>query len=135
MMNPTLRRAIALPMLTLVTACSSMQPVAQPREFLQARQPAVVWLSKDADQTMVAVDAPRLLGDSIVGFVEGEYTEIPIASVRSMQAKQYSRSKTVTFLVGVAAATAALIFVVAGGTGSGEDMNSEDDVGILPIGR
>jgi hypothetical protein len=50
-----------------------------------------------------------------------------------MQAKQYSRGKTVGFLVGVAAATVALIFVVTGGTGTTEDMNGEDDNGILPI--
>ena len=135
MMNPMLRRAIALPMLVLVTACSSMQPVAQPREFLESRQPSVVWLSRDAVQSMVAMDAPRLMGDSVVGLVEGDYQEIPLASVKAMQARQYSRGRTIGFLAAIAATTVAALVLISGGLGTGVDMNEEDDVGILPIGR
>ena len=122
-------------MLVLVTACSSMQPVAQPREFLQSRQPSVVWLSQESQQTMVSVDAPRLIGDSIVGFVEGEYVEIPITSVRGMQARQYSRGRTAAFIVGLVGVAVAMLVVVSGGIGANPEMDGEDDIGILPAFR
>lgn len=133
MMNSTLRRAVALPMLLLVTACSTMQPVAQPREFLQTRQPSVVWLSRDSEQTMLSMDAPRLIGDSIVGFVEGEYMEIPLASVKGMQAKQYSRARTTGFMIGLAGLAVAALFLISGGTGAHMEEDGENEIGILPL--
>lgn len=134
MMTPTFRRAIALPMLVMVTACSTMQPVARPREFMQARQPSIVWVDH-AGQQMVSIEGPQLMGDSIVGFIEGEYTEIPMSQIRSMQAKQYSRSRTTAFLAGMVAVAAAAIFLVSGGTGSTSDQIDEDDIGMTPLNR
>jgi hypothetical protein len=134
-MENTFRRGVALVLLVMMTACSTMQPVAQPRDFLLTRQPAVIWLSKSSDQTMVAVDAPKLLGDSIVGFVEGDYVEIPIKDVKSMQARQYSRSRTTAFLLGAGALAVGLALIVTGGLGSNSDMIDEDDIGIIRFGR
>jgi len=119
-------------MLVLVTACSTMQPVAQPRDFIQTRQPAVVWLSHD-QQAMISMDAPRLVGDSVVGFVEGEYTEIALSRITGMQAKQYSRSRTTGFILGLVGLTAAVVLTVTGGHGANPEMDGEDDIGILPI--
>lgn len=130
-MNTSLKRAISLPLLLMMTACSTMQPVAQPRDFLEANRPAVVWVSKSSDQTMLALNAPQLVGDSIVGFVEGEYSEIALSQIRAMQARQYSRGRTTAFVVGAAALTATLFFVLNGGHGSTPEMNEEDDLGIV----
>lgn len=134
-MNSTLRRAVALPMLIMVTACSTMQPVAQPQEFLRTRQPSVVWLSQESRQSMISVDAPRLIGDSIVGFVEGEYVEIHIASVKGMQARQYSRSRTTAFVLGIVGVAAVMALTVGGGLGANHDKVDEEDIGILPVFR
>jgi hypothetical protein len=126
-----LRRAIALVMVILMTACTSMQPVSQPREFMATRQPSVVWVSKASEPNMFAMDAPKLIGDSIVGFIEGEYTEIPIPQIRSMQARQYSRGRTVAFALGTAAAALGAFLLIKGGGGAGTDMIDEDDIGII----
>jgi hypothetical protein len=72
-MNTLLRRCIALALMLMMTACSTMQPVAQPRDFLEARSPSVIWLSKSSDPNLVALDGPKLMGDSIVGFIEGRF--------------------------------------------------------------
>ncbi len=117
----------------MMTACTSMQPVAQPREFMTSRQPAVVWLAKSSEPNMFVLDAPKLMGDSIVGFVEGEYMEIALGQVRAMQAKQYSRGRTTAFVVGAAALVAGAFLVIKGGGGAGIDMNEEDDLGIIRL--
>lgn len=134
-MNSAFKKGVALVMLVLLVGCQTMQPVAEPRVFLQSRQPSVVWLAKSSDPTMFVLEGPQLLGDSIVGFVEGEYTEIPIATIKSMQAKQYSRGRTTAFLVGAGAAVLALTFIITGGMGSSYDMTDEDDIGILQFRR
>ena len=122
-------------MVVSMTACTSMQPVAQPREFMATRQPSVVWVSKASEPNMFALDAPKLIGDSIVGFIEGEYTEIPIVQIRTMQAKQYSRSRTTAFAVGVAALALGSFLLIRGGHGATPDMDGEDDIGIIRFGR
>jgi hypothetical protein len=122
-------------MLVLVTGCSTMQPVAEPRDFVKTRQPSIVWLSRSSQQAMVALEGPRLVGDSIVGFVDGEYMEIPMSEVRTMQAKQYSRSRTTTFLLGLTGAVAAGVILLSGGMGHNVDPTEEDDIGIIRFSR
>lgn len=131
-MNTAFRRGVSVLILLSVSACTTMQAVAEPRDYLKTRQPKQIWVTRDSAQAMIAVDGPRLIGDSIVGFVEGEYMEIPVSQVRGMQAKQYSRKRTSAFLVAASAVVVGLFLVVKGGTGSDEDRNGEDDNGILP---
>jgi hypothetical protein len=134
-MNTPYKRSVAAVLLLMMTACSTMQPVSQPRAFLESQRPAVVWLSKTNDQTMLALNAPQLVGDSVVGFVEGEYSEIALSQIRSMQAKQYSRGRTTAFVAGAAAIAVGLFFVVSGGHGSNTELDGEDDIGIIRFRR
>ena len=126
-----IKKLVALALLLTMTACTSMQPVAQPREFVATRQPAVVWLSKATEPNMFVLDSPKLVGDSIVGFIEGEYAEIPIMQIRSMQAKQYSRGRTTAFALGTAAVALGAFLLISGGHGAAPDMDGEDDIGII----
>ena len=130
-MNVAFKKPIALGLLLTMTACTSMQPVAQPREFMATRQPSVVWVSKASEPNMFALDAPKLVGDSIVGFIEGEYTEIAIPQIRAMQARQYSRGRTVAFALGTAAAAIGAFLLIQGGHGATPDQDGEDDIGII----
>lgn len=134
MMNSTFRRAVALPMLLMMTACTTMQPVSRPREFMKSRQPSVVWVNHSG-QKLVSLEGPQLVGDSIVGFIEGEYTEIPMSQIESMHAKQYSRSRTTAFVAGMVGVAAAAILLLSGGMGAGMDEIGEDDIGIVPLNR
>ena len=129
------KKLVALGLLLTMTACTSMQPVAQPREFMATRQPSVVWVSKASEPNMFALDAPKLIGDSIVGFIEGEYTEIPIPQIRAMQAKQYSRGRTMAFALGTAAAAVGAFLLIKGGHGATPDQDGEDDIGIIRFRR
>src|SRR3712207_869395 len=85
------RRPIAATLLLATAACSSVQPIAQPREFIATRQPQTVWVTTSEWTEPVPVIQPKVVGDTIGGTVYGEYMQVPLAQVSSVQAKQYSR--------------------------------------------
>jgi hypothetical protein len=118
MMNRRFRQTTSLLILVTVTACSTMQPVAQPREFMQARKPGTIWVTRQSTPAMVELNAPQMVGDSLVGFVEGEYVEIPFNQVQTIQAKQYSRGRTMAFILGVSAVVVGALLLTGGGLGS-----------------
>jgi hypothetical protein len=131
MMNRSFMRATSLLILVTVTGCSTMQPVAQPREFMQARKPGRIWVTRQATPTMVEVSAPQMVGDSLVGFVEGEYVEIPFNDVQTVQARQYSRSRTMAFILGISAVVVGGLILAGGGLGSNM---VEDDCDVSGCG-
>ena len=125
------QRVTALVMLVVVTGCSTMQPVSTPKPFLETSQPRVIWVTRQASPTMITVTGPRLMGDTIVGFVEGEYTELPLVEVKSVQAKQYSRPRTAAFLVGLTAVSVAVALLMTGGQGEHLQDDGENEIGII----
>ena len=131
MMNRSFRQATSLLILVTVTACSTMQPVAQPREFMQLRKPGTVWVTRQATPAMVELNAPQMVGDSLVGFIEGEYVEIPFNQVQSIQAKQYSRGRTLGFILGVSAVVVGGLILMGGGLGANM---VEDDCDVSGCG-
>jgi hypothetical protein len=132
MMNSSFRRATSLLILVTVTGCSTMRPVAQPREFMRTRKPGTIWVTRQATPAMFEVSAPQLVGDSLVGFVEGEYVEIPFNQVEAIQAKQYSRGRTMTFILGITAATVGFLLLMGGGLGAMDYDDGEGEIGMLP---
>jgi hypothetical protein len=130
-MNRTFMRTTSLLILVTVTGCSTMQPVARPREFVQLRKPGTIWVTRQETPAMVEVSAPQMVGDSLVGFIEGEYVEIPFNQVQTIQARQYSRGRTMAFILGITAATVGFLLLVGGGIGSMETNDGEDDIGMV----
>jgi hypothetical protein len=133
MMNSSFRRVTSLLILVTVTGCSTMQPVARPTEFFRSRKPKTVWITQESANTMVAVNAPQLVGDSLVGFIEGEYVEIPMKQVQGIQARQYARGRTVGFILGVTAAAIAGLLLMGSGLGSADIGDGEDEIGMAPL--
>ena len=85
-----LRRLTAalLPLIALSTACTTVVPVRDaPGAYVTARAPGMVWITK-ADSSVVQLAAPKILGDTLTGFVGADYIELPLSSVQSMRARQ-----------------------------------------------
>ena len=98
--------AALLPLVVLATACTTVVSVRdQPGAFIEAHDPGVVWVTK-ADNSIVQVASPRIIGDTIVGFVGADYVELPLSSVQSLRARQPARKRT-ALLIGGAALVAA----------------------------
>ena len=91
------------------TACHTMRSVTV--DELSALQPGAVWVTR-ADQSTVLVSGPRIFGDTLVGYVNGRFEEMPATGFQKMLVRRPARGKTaallVVGLVGVGAFAAAV---------------------------
>ena len=96
-------------------ACHTMKPV--PLEALGGVRPARVWVTR-ADQAVVVVDGPQMFGDTLVGYVNGRFEELPAADVRRLVMRAPARGRTAALVAGGALGLAAVVYLVSGGGGS-----------------
>jgi len=61
---------ILLPLVPLVTACSTVVTVPSPAEFVIAKAPRTVWVTK-SDHTVLRLEKPRVIPDTLSGFERG----------------------------------------------------------------
>ena len=106
-------------------ACTSVQSVKSPGTYVASRQPRVVWLTR-ADHGVVRMSGPRMVGDTIVGAVNGQYTEVPMSDVTAMKAIVTDKGRTIALAaVGGVATVAALVVIFSHG-GSGAQLPESD---------
>ena len=87
-----LRKMVAAVLLISMTACTTIGPVANPREFIPVKRPREIWLTQN-DGTVLLMYTPRLMGDSILGVVRGE-GERRIARTTSSRLSPRCRPRT-----------------------------------------
>jgi hypothetical protein len=122
-MAMTLRRSALL--ILPLTACSTLQPVATPQQFIPTAQPSRVWVTQ-ADNSTMMVEAPRLLGDTLVGFVGGRYQEMLLPQVRWVGVRQPAPRRTTVLVAGLVFVGAGLIAVLQSSGPTGSSMGGED---------
>lgn len=101
-------------------ACHTMRPVTL--EQLGAARPAVVWVTR-ADQSVVVVSGPRTFGDTLVGYVNGEFEEMPAADLKQIRVKQRARGKTAALIAAGAVGAAGFAYLISN---VGSYINPED---------
>jgi hypothetical protein len=90
-------------------ACTSMQTVKQPANYIEAASPKYIKITKSSGETVTMIGA-HMSGDTVMGFVErpggaiGEFTELPITDVTQVQAQQYAHGKTLLAILGAVGA-------------------------------
>ncbi len=109
------------------SACHSMTPLSW-RE-LDGLRPSRVWVTQ-ADQTTVEVSGPQMFGDTLVGYVNGEFKELPTADVQRVTMRRPARAKTIA-LVAASTAVAAGLAVWMSGLGP-KPPDDEVDCGLDP---
>jgi hypothetical protein len=77
-----------------------------------------------ADQSVVEVSGPQVFGDTLVGYVAGEFQELPTATVKRVVIRRPARARTIA-LIAASTAGAAVIAVFLAGVG---DPNPRDEV-------
>jgi hypothetical protein len=98
---------VLLPALLLaVTACSSVQQVRDPAQFL-ATNPALIVVTYE-DNSEVPISEPRLRNDTIIGTWEGlsEPVALPLSRIQRVDAIQKDTKRTTLLIVALAGATA-----------------------------
>jgi hypothetical protein len=98
-------------------ACTSVEPVPAPQKYIAAKQPRTVWLTR-TNHAVQRVDGPRMIGDTVVGSVSGEYTEVPLDSVTRVVAVQPAKGKTIAAAALGGAVVAGALVVIFSHSGS-----------------
>lgn len=119
-------RAIVLAgMIAPLSACFTMRPVATPQEFIPSARPDRIWVTR-TDNSRLMIEGPRLIGDTLVGWVRGQYQEILLPQTRWMSVRQPAPKRTAFLIAGSVVIGAGLLYVLAGkglggGPSTGED--------------
>jgi hypothetical protein len=120
-----MQRTVCALLIVPLAACSTLQPVATPQQFIPTAQPTRIWVTRSDNSTLM-LEAPRLLGDTLVGFVGGRYQEMLLPQVRWMGVRQPAPRRTTLLVAGLVVVGAGLLAVLSGsgpsgGPGGGED--------------
>ena len=118
----------------MIAACTSVEPVQQPAKYIVGKQPRTVWLTK-ANHSVVRMDGPRMLGDTVIGSVGGEYTEVPLSEVTRVAAEQSSKGKTIAAATIGGAAVAAALIVIFKHSGSSSNSVNDQIADTMTLGR
>lgn len=107
-------------------ACHTMAPLTW--DELGGLRPSSVWVTR-ADQTVVQVSGPQVFGDTLVGYVNGEFQELPTAEVTRVAMRRPARAKTIAL---IAASTAGATLLAVWISGLGPKPGAEVDCGLDP---
>ncbi len=92
-MTVRISRALALGIAAL-TGCRTIAPIAAPGHYIEAEQPASVWVTR-ADHSVVHISGPHMLGDTVVGDVENQSLRIALSDVTQVSVSHFAVAKTV----------------------------------------
>jgi len=118
-----------------MAGCTTVRPVASPRDFLNARQPGRIWVSGAAPGEM-EISSPKVLADTVFGFDQkGEAITLPIASITQLRASQVHVARTVGLSLLFVAGAAVAIASFQGISGGSEEPPTDDARPRLPLLR
>jgi len=92
-----------------------------------------VWVTQ-TDQSTVIMSAPRLFGDTLAGFIDGQYREMPLADTRKLQERVFAAGKTTALGVAIGAVTMTGMIYMANRSyvGDGKTCNYGIDAVTVP---
>ena len=90
--------------LALLAGCHSMHPVQPSLASGWER----VWVTRP-DHSTVIIHAPEVRGDTLAGFIDGIYREMPLSDAVAMAARERAPGRTAALVLSGGAATFALL--------------------------
>jgi hypothetical protein len=104
--------AALLPLVGLSAACSTLAPVREtPTAFITAHAPGAVVITK-TDNSVVVLAGPKVIGDTLGGFVGRDYVEIPLSTVQSLSARRPAKGRTALLIGASVVAAGGVAFAV-----------------------
>lgn len=120
------RRIVATAVVFSLVSCTTLKPVADANTYLSSStRPGQVWVR--TERKTVMLEGPRLLGDTLVGFVDGEYREFLPGEVRGVDVRKPARGRTALLVSGMVVVGAFLIGALASTGPAGSQPSPEDD--------
>jgi hypothetical protein len=113
------------------SACHTMQPVS-PSE-LTAGAIGAVWVTR-SDRSMVVLQAPRVTGDTLAGFVDGAFREMPLSQATKLTVEKAARTRTLVLGVttGVTLLGAFVYMANRSYVGDGQTCYTPKDGDVVP---
>ena len=97
-----------------VPSCKTMKPVTL--DELRTMKPDQVWVTQ-SDQTVVLVSTPQVVGDTLVGYINGTYEELPAARVKQVTMLRAATTRTAALVAAVAVGFGGMVYALIGGKG------------------
>lgn len=122
------RRFVAVVLVFSLVSCTTLRPVADANSYnsyLSSTRPSQVWVRTEKQTLML--ESPRLLGDTLVGFVDGEYREFLPGEVRGVDVRKPASGRTALLVSGMVIVGAFLIGALASTGPMGTQPTPEDD--------
>jgi hypothetical protein len=85
--------------LLLLSACTHVAPVRHPGEYLTAKAPPRVWVTRAKSDTVHEMTKPHVAGDTLTGLVGGVEESIPLADLKEVDAVQAAPRRTVALIL------------------------------------
>jgi hypothetical protein len=120
-----LRAIVLAGMMAPLGACFTMRPVATPQEFIPSARPDRIWVTR-TDNSRLMIEGPRLLGDTLVGWVRGQYEEILLPQTRWISVRQVAPRRTALLIAGATVVGASLLYFLASNGPSSSLTGGED---------
>jgi hypothetical protein len=103
-------------------ACHTLKPVTL--EQVNVAKPSEVKVTR-GDQSIVVVSGPQVIGDTLVGYVNGKFEELPAADLKQVRMKAPARVQTAALIVATAVGIGMFAMLA---TGSGVFHNPADNL-------
>jgi hypothetical protein len=114
-MRPTMTCALLLAALSSA-ACKTMKPVTL--DQLNAMKPDRAWVTA-SDQSVVLVSGPQVVGDTLVGYVNGTYEEMPSAQLKQVVVQRPANGRTALLASVIAVGLGGFVVAITGSGGNG----------------
>jgi hypothetical protein len=104
------------------TACYTMRPISY--EQLGVARPGAVYITRP-DQSVVVLETPRVFGDTLVGYIKGEFQELSKTELNPQlyRVRQMAGVRTAALVTAAAVGAGTFVFLVSG---AGRSVNPED---------
>jgi hypothetical protein len=103
-------------------ACKTMKPVTF--DQLNAMKPPRAWVTSN-DQSVVLVSGPQVVGDTLVGYVNGTYEEMPRAQLKQVVVQAPAGTRTALLVGVITVGLGGFVYAITGSGGNGGRTQSD----------
>ena len=109
----------------VITAAGCHQMATLSFDEVASLRPARVYVTQADNGSVMEVSGPQVYNDTLVGYVNGQFTELPASDLKKMVVKRPARAKTIA-LFAAGTATAAVIGYWISGLGKPSERDLVD---------
>jgi hypothetical protein len=99
-----------------------MKPIAL--NELNALKPEVAWVT-EGDKSVVLVTGPQVVGDTLVGYVNGVYEEMPAAQLQQVVVQRPATTRTVLLVSALTVGFGGMVYALTGAHGGDKYVGSD----------